>query len=109
MKQALRAEWTKLRTAPATGWLLLGCIVLTVTLSTMAAAAVTCPSTGCDLDPARVGLTGIYLGQAVVVVLAVLAIGGEYSTGMIRVTVAAMPHRITVLAAKCSRPCWPGG
>ncbi len=102
MKQALRAEWTKLRTEPATGWLLLGCIVLTVTLSTMAAAAVTCPSTGCDLDPARVGLTGIYLGQAVVVVLAVLAIGGEYSTGMIRVTLAAMPHRITVLAAKAA-------
>ena len=102
MRHTLHAEWTKLLTAPGTGWLLLGCIALTVTLSTTADAAVTCPSTGCDLDPARVGLTGIYLGQAVVVILAVLAIGGEYSTGMIRVTLAAMPHRITVLAAKAA-------
>ncbi len=35
-------------------------------------------------------------------ILAVLAIGGEYSSGMIRVTVAAMPRRITVLAAKAA-------
>jgi len=102
MKQALHAEWTKLRTAPGTGWLLLACIALTVVLSTMAEAAVSCPSAGCDLDPARVSLTGIDLGQAVVAILAVLAIGGEYSTGMIRVTLAAMPRRITVLAAKAA-------
>ncbi len=102
MKQALHAEWTKLRTAPGTGWLLLACIALTVVLSTMADAAVSCPSAGCDLDPARVSLTGIDLGQAVVAILAVLAIGGEYSSGMIRVTLAAMPRRITVLAAKAA-------
>jgi ABC-2 type transport system permease protein len=63
---------------------------------------VTCPSTGCDLDPARISLTGIDLGQAVVVVLAVRAVSGEYSTGMIGVTLAAVPRRITVLAAKAA-------
>src|SRR5262249_38268728 len=44
--------------------------------------------------------TGVYLGQVVVAVVAVLAISGEYSSGMIRTTLAAMPRRITVLAAK---------
>jgi ABC-2 type transport system permease protein len=34
------------------------------------------------------------------VILAVLVISGEYSSGMIRTTLAAMPHRATVLAAK---------
>ncbi len=102
MRQAVHSEWTKLRTLPGTGWLLLGCMALTVALSATAAAAVRCESTGCGLDPARVSLTGIDLGQAVVVILAVLAMSGEYGSGMIRVTVAAMPRRITVLAAKAA-------
>ncbi len=37
-----------------------------------------------------------------VVVLAATALSGEYGTGMIRVTFAAMPHRTTVLAAKAA-------
>jgi ABC-2 type transport system permease protein len=102
MRQALHAEWTKLRTVAGTGWLLLACIALTVALSAMAAAAVTCRSAGCGQDPAKVSLIGIQFGQAVVAVLAVLAISGEYGTGMIRVTLAAMPRRTTVLAAKAT-------
>ena len=100
MRRALHAEWTKLRTLPGTGWLLLACIALTVALSATSAAAVTCSSTGCGLDPAKISLTGIVLGQAVVVILAVLAMGGEYGSGMIRVTLAAIPRRLSVLAAK---------
>ena len=100
MRQAVHAEWTKLRTEPGTAWLVLAFIALTVALSATAATVVTCPSTGCGLDPARVSLTGIDLGQAVVVILAALAMSGEFGTGMIRTTLAAMPRRITVLAAK---------
>src|SRR6266542_2998880 len=100
MRQALHAEWTKLRTVAGTSWLLFAVIALTVALSAAAAAAVTCPSAGCGQDPAKVSLTGIEFGQAVVAILAVLAISGEYSSGMIRVTLAAMPRRTTVLAAK---------
>jgi ABC-2 type transport system permease protein len=66
------------------------------------ASAVSCPSGGCAEDPAKISLTGIYLGQAVVAILAVLVISSEYSTGMIRVTLAAMPRRSTVLAAKAA-------
>jgi len=102
MREALHAEWTKLRTAPGTLWLLVAVVALTAALSAAAAAAATCPSAGCGQDPAKISLTGIYLGQAVVAVLAVLAISGEYSTGMIRTTLAAMPRRTTVLAAKAA-------
>lgn len=102
MTEALHAEWTKLRTAPGTIWLLLTVIVLTAALSAAAAAAGRCPAGGCAQDPAKISLTGIELGQAVVAVLAVLAISGEYSTGMIRTTLTAMPSRATVLAAKAA-------
>ena len=37
-----------------------------------------------------------------VAVLAVLVISAEYGTGMIRVTLAAMPRRTAVLAAKAA-------
>jgi ABC-2 type transport system permease protein len=103
-RAALRAEWTKLRTVPGPAWLALGVIAATVALSAAAAAAARCPAAGCAAgpaaDPAKISLTGIVLSQAVVAVLAVLAVSGEYSTGLIRVTLAAMPRRGTVLAAK---------
>jgi ABC-2 type transport system permease protein len=102
VRRALHAEWTKLRTVAGTSWLLLAVVALTVALSAMAADAVRCPAAGCNQDPAKVSLTGVELGQAAVAVLAVLAVGGEYSTGMIRITLAAMPRRATVLAAKAA-------
>jgi len=37
-----------------------------------------------------------------VVIVAVLAVSGEYGTGMIKATLAAMPRRTTVLAAKAA-------
>ena len=74
--------------------------MLTVAVSTAVAAAVTSSAGNCTEDPARLSLTGVDLGQAVVAILAVLTITSEYSTGMIRVTLAAMPRRTAVLAAK---------
>jgi ABC-2 type transport system permease protein len=101
MSYALRAEWTKLRTVAGPAWLLAALVTLTIAVSALATAAVSCPSgTACPVDTAKLSLTGIQFGQAVVAVLAVLAISNEYSTGMIRVTLTAMPRRITVLAAK---------
>jgi ABC-2 type transport system permease protein len=103
MSQALHAEWTKLRTLPGTGWLLLGVVAATVITSASASAGVNCSSPAtCHVDVTRLSLTGTYLGQAVVAVVAVLAVSGEYATGMIRTTLAAMPRRTTVLAAKAA-------
>jgi ABC-2 type transport system permease protein len=97
--EALHAEWTKVRTAPDTIWLLLAALGLTVAAS-LAAAAIACPAEGCATDPTKLSLSGIELGQAVVAVLAVLAMGTEYSTGMINTTLTAIPRRTTALAGK---------
>ena len=100
MRNALHAEWTKQRTVAVTGWLLAAAAVLTGAISAGAAAAARCPAAGCAGDPARIGLSGVAFGQAAVAILAVLAISGEYTSGMIRTTLTAMPRRTTVLAAK---------
>jgi ABC-2 type transport system permease protein len=102
VRHALHAEWTKLRTLASTGWLLLAAAALTIAIGAAAAAATRCPSGVCADDPAKISLTGIYLGQAVVAVLAVMAVSGEYGTGMIRLTLTAMPRRVTVLTAKAA-------
>lgn len=107
LRDAVRAEWTKLRTVAGTAWLLLATVVLTVAVSAAAAATSTCASPGCGVDQAKISLIGVELGQAVVAVLAVMAFGNEYSTGMVRVTLAAIPRRGTVLAAKAAAVCGP--
>jgi ABC-2 type transport system permease protein len=96
----LRSEWTKLRTSPGTVWLLLCVLVTTVAVSVFTSAVTTCPARGCALDPAKVSLTGVTLGQAVAAILGVLVVGTEYATGTIRLTLAATPRRPAVLAAK---------
>jgi len=101
MRDVLHAEWTKLRTLAGPAWLLAATVALTVAVSAAATAAVRCPSgTACPVDTTKLSLTGIELGQALVAILAVLAISGEYSTGMIRTTLTAMPRRSAVLGAK---------
>ena len=98
----LRAEWTKARTLSGTFWLLAGAIAATIPLSIAVAAGQNCHAAGCTTDPAKMSLTGLYLGQTVVAVLGVLAVGGEYATGMNIVTFAAMPKRTRVLGAKAA-------
>jgi ABC-2 type transport system permease protein len=99
MTSALHAEWTKARTLSATIWLLAGVLGATVAVS---ALAVTSARHGADADPVKTSLTGVYLGQVVAAVLGVLAISNEYGTGMIHVTLAAMPRRTAVLTAKAA-------
>lgn len=100
MRSAVHAEWTKLRTSPSTIGLLLAMVVATIGGSVTAAAATPCASGDCRQDLTKMSLTGVQLGQAVVAILAVLVIGNEYSTGMVRVTLTASPRRTRVLAAK---------
>jgi ABC-2 type transport system permease protein len=107
LHDALRAEWTKQRTIAGPGWLLLAVIAFTVGISAVAMGATRCPAgISCSVDTTRLSLAGVQFGQAIVAILAVLAICNEYSTGMIRVTLAATPRRPLVLAAKT---CVSGG
>ncbi|GID94177.1 ABC transporter permease [Amorphoplanes digitatis] len=101
--RALRAEWTKLRTLPSTGWLLLAAVGLTVLVGYAAAATLQvreCQAPLCYEDLTKISLVGVRLGQAAIVILAVLTVTTEYGTKMIKVTLAAVPGRMTVLAGK---------
>lgn len=102
MRGALHAEWTKLRTVAEPVALLLGALVLTVGLSALVAGSASCPGAGCATDPVRASLTGVQLGQAVMAVFGVLAVGSEYSTGMIATTLTAVPRRGRVLTSKAA-------
>nr|WP_274613995.1 ABC transporter permease [Streptomonospora nanhaiensis] len=105
MAGAVAAEWVKARTARSTRAALLGAVVAVAAVVLVAVAAVNTweglpaerqdDMTVAPLDRVVVLPLSIALG-----VLAVLAITREYTTGMIRVTLAAVPHRGTVLAAK---------
>jgi ABC-2 type transport system permease protein len=105
-RDALHAEWTKQRTLPGTGWLLLALAAVTIAVSAAAVAtagtAGACPPGGCQADPVKLSLTGVQAGQVIAVIVGVLAVSGEYSTGMIRLTLTAMPRRLTMLAAKAA-------
>ncbi|MEU1050206.1 ABC transporter permease [Streptomyces sp. NPDC005897] len=100
MRLALHAEWTKMRTVAGPLWLLLGVVASTVALSTVATSVVNCTARGCGGDTTRLTLMGVYPGQALVAILAVRIISGEYRTGMIRATLTAVPRRATAFTAK---------
>ncbi len=100
--RALHAEWTKFRTVAGPSWMLAGVVAVTVVVGAAAASVARCPSAGCGIDPAKVSFTGVYLSQAVAAVAGVLAVGNEYSTGMITLSLAAMPGRLTWLVAKAA-------
>ncbi|MFE3031383.1 ABC transporter permease [Streptomyces canus] len=100
MRLALHAEWTKMRTVAGPLWLVLGTVAATVALGAGATAVVNCTADGCGGDTTKLTLMGVYLGQALVAILAVLIISGEYSSGMIRTTLTAVPRRAAVFTAK---------
>jgi ABC-2 type transport system permease protein len=100
MRLALHAEWTKMRTVASPLWLLLGTVAATVALATVATSVVNCTASGCGADTTKLTLMGVYIGQALVAILAVLIISGEYSSDMIRTTLTTVPRRATAFAAK---------
>ena len=100
MRRAISAEWAKTRSDPGAARLLISLVALSVALSAVTIGAARCPAAGCDQDPGRISLTGVYLGQAVAALAGTTAIAAEYGTGMIRVTLTAIPHRGRLLAAK---------
>jgi ABC-2 type transport system permease protein len=103
--RVVRSEWTKLRSLPSTAWSLLTAIALIVGLgAAYSLLRVTRPprqpAALSSFDPTAISLTGIHLAQLAIGVLGVLLITGEYATGTIRISFAAVPRRLPVLWGK---------
>ena len=104
--RVLRSELTKLRSLRSTMWSLLAALVLIVGLAVLVPAVrvahwpPTDPGEVRRFDPVGISLGGTFLAQMAMGVLGVLLITGEYATGMIRATLAAVPKRLPVLWAK---------
>ncbi len=100
--QAVRAEWIKLWSVRSTWWTVLATIVLGgfLTILICALNAEWLASADADEAPVTFLTWGMMLAQICAAVLAALAVTGEYGTGMVRTTFAAVPSRGRVLAAK---------
>ncbi|MER5727053.1 ABC transporter permease [Streptomyces sp. NPDC002138] len=102
----LRSEWTKIRTVSSTIWTLISALVVTVGVSAGLCAVFNATFKDMDeaqrltFDPTLASFAGMTLGQLAMIVFGVLVVGSEYSTGMIRTSLAAVPARANFLFAK---------
>jgi ABC-2 type transport system permease protein len=100
--RVLLSEWTKFRSLRSTLYTLASAFVLMIGLGAMFAAITASQPTGFDPGTTAIStsLAGTFFAQLAVGVLAVLLISGEYSTGMIRSSLTAVPHRLPMLWGK---------
>jgi ABC-type transport system involved in multi-copper enzyme maturation permease subunit len=106
LRLSLLSEWTKVRSVRSTWISLIVIVVAGVGLSALVSnvEAGRWASLGvvdrAQFDPVRFSQTGEFISQFVVGVLGALVVTSEYGTGSIRTTLATVPRRTTVLAAK---------
>lgn len=105
MSRAIWAEWTKFRTVHSSAWLLVALAALTAGLSATITGTVStnlCPTPSqCLEDTTKLSLAGIWAGQLVVAVIAVLAVTNEYTHRTMSLTLLAVPQRLRAYVAKC--------
>jgi predicted anti-sigma-YlaC factor YlaD len=101
-----RSEWTKLYSLRSTRYALLATAIMTIGFGIIACAANVSrwsSMTAADkasFDPLSTSLLGVSFGVLAIGVLGVMLITGEYTTGMIRSTMTAVPKRLPVLWGK---------
>ncbi len=103
----VRGEWIKLLSLRSTWWSLASTAAVITLVALAAAASLNATADDPALAPgieqmhgAEVISSGFQFGMLTIAVLGALLITGEYATGLIRSTFAAVPTRIPVLAAK---------
>jgi ABC-2 type transport system permease protein len=106
----VHAEWTKIRSVKSTVWSLIAFVVVAIGFSALIALVISNtwnspgnhPNHATLLnDPTAVIFgAGLGLGQLAICVLGVIVISSEYTTGAIRASLLAVPHRVPVLVAK---------
>ncbi|MFC7220821.1 ABC transporter permease subunit [Streptomyces polyrhachis] len=102
----LESEWTKIRTVASTKWTLAAVLLITLGVG-IALSAVTnalfddmSENERATFDPTFVSFSGMILGQLAMIVFGVLVVGTEYSSGMIRTSLQAVPRRGLFYASK---------
>jgi ABC-type transport system involved in multi-copper enzyme maturation permease subunit len=100
--RVLRSEWTKFRSLRSTVYTLLLAVALMIGLGALLAAIAASQPKGLDAGATAIStsLTGTFFAQLSIGVLGILLITGEYSTGMIRASLAVVPARLPMLWAK---------
>lgn len=102
----LQSEWTKIRTVRSTVWTLALAFIVTVAFSAIICAVVNSQfktfsaDEKLTFDATGTSFAGIVLGQLALVVFGVLVIASEYSSGMIRTSLAAVPQRASFYFSK---------
>ena len=100
--RVIRSEWTKFRSLRSTLYTLLLAVAFMIGLGALFTAIQASQPQG--FDPGQTAtsasLTGTFFAQLAIGVLGVLVITGEYSTGMIRASLAVVPARLPMLWAK---------
>ncbi|MCK2037549.1 ABC transporter permease [Microbacterium sp. SSW1-49] len=94
--RAVRSEWIKLASVRSTWWSIGITALLTVGIAVLIAQAVDMPG----FEPIQAVVSPIQFTMLLAGILGAIAVTGEYSTGMIRSTLAANPVRGSVLTAK---------
>jgi len=104
----MRSEWTKLRSVRSIRWVLAAMVAGTLALGItdclveasdwahMAAAS------RARFDPTDISLAGLAFAPLAIGIAGVLVMSGEYGSGLIRSTLAAVPRRRLLLAAKAA-------
>jgi len=95
-RHVARMEWIKLRTLRSTWWTL----AVTAAAGAAMAVAIGLNTISRNADLTNNVLAGVIPGLLLIGVLGVLVITSEYTSGMIRATLAAAPRRPLLLAAK---------
>ena len=103
--RVLRSEWIKLRSLRSTVWSFAIVIAVSAGLALLMGLGIPAADGAVPADTQttlvlQASLFGVFFGQLVIAVLGVLVISGEYSTGMIRSTLTAVPRRLPALWAK---------
>ncbi|MFG3498544.1 ABC transporter permease [Streptomyces sp. NPDC047928] len=100
--RVLRSEWHKLWSLRSTWAVILTSAALVLGVGTAMGATYTSDGGDSDVDTVVLVLYGTMLAQVVLAVLGILVTAGEYTTGMIRASLTAVPSRLPVLWAKAA-------
>ena len=104
--RVLRSEFTKFRSLRSTMWTLLAAVMLMIGIGALFSAVTASQyhtfnwAEKAVFNPVTTSLNGVIFAVVAFGVLGVLPVGGEYSTGMIRSSLTAVPRRLPVLWGK---------